>query len=44
MDNALVMASTANNNTEDALVDSSHPSTQTDEDEVQIVVGAPRAI
>jgi hypothetical protein len=44
MDNALLgMASTANNNTEDALVDSSPPGAQADDDHVQIV-GSPQAI
>ena len=44
MDNALLgMASNANNNTEDALVDSSPPGAQADDDHVQIV-GSPRAI
>jgi hypothetical protein len=43
MDNALLgMALTANNNTEDALVDSSPPGAQADDDHVQIV-GSPRA-
>ena len=45
MDYALVMASTstANNNTKDALVDSSPPGAQSDDDDVEIV-GSPRAI
>ncbi len=43
MDNALGMASTANNNTEDALVDSSPPGAQADDDHVQIV-SSPQAI
>jgi hypothetical protein len=44
IDNALLgMASTANNNTEDALDDSSSPGAQADDDHVQIV-GSPRAI
>ena len=45
MDDALVMASTstANNNTEDALVDSSPPGPQSDDDDVEIV-GLPPAI
>ncbi len=43
MDNALSIALTANNNTEDDLVDSSPPGAQADDDDVQIV-GAPRAI
>jgi hypothetical protein len=43
MDDALVMPSTANNNTEDALVDPSPPGSQADDDDVQIV-GVPPAI
>jgi hypothetical protein len=43
MDDALVMTSTANNNTEDALVGPSPPDTQADDNDVQIV-GAPPAI
>ncbi len=43
MDNAHGMASTANNNTEDALVDSSPSGAQADDNDGQIV-GAPQAI
>ena len=45
MDDALGMASTstANNNTKDALVDSSPPGAQSDDDDVEIV-GLPPAI
>ena len=43
MDDALVMASTANNNTENTVVDSSPLGTQANDDDVQIV-GVPPAI
>jgi hypothetical protein len=43
MDNALGMASSANNNTEDALADSSPPGAQADDDHVHIV-GSTQAI